>query len=62
MCIRDSQIVEKYVTGERVSVYVDPSNPENSLLEPGITLGSFTRVSCVSLLLVPVLLGFVAIS
>lgn len=36
--------VERYPVGRRVDVYYEPGNPENSVLEPGATLGSYLGV------------------
>jgi len=34
-------IVNRYPLGTSVKVYVDPKDPTNSVLEPGVSLGSF---------------------
>lgn len=35
---------EKYPVGRQVEVYYEPGDPENSVLEPGATLGSYLGV------------------
>lgn len=36
-----NEIANRYAVGKKVVVYYDPQNPENSILEPGVTGGSY---------------------
>ncbi len=42
----------RYPVGRRVEVYYEPGNPENSVLEPGASLGSYLGVSLGAMFLV----------
>lgn len=39
-----SQVTGRYPVGRVVTVYYDPSNPQESVLEPGATTDSWTKV------------------
>ena len=38
------QITDRYPVGQVVTVYYDPSNPRDSVLEPGVAADSWTKV------------------
>jgi hypothetical protein len=45
------KIAGRYPAGHEVKVYYDPANPPDSVLEPGVTFDSWTKVLVASLFL-----------
>jgi hypothetical protein len=52
------EVANRYPTGETVSVYYDPAEPETAVLEPGATTGSYLLLAVGAvLILVALLIG-----
>ena len=66
-CTRDSaqQVAEKYMEGTQVTVYYNPNNTQESVLEPGSAHGSMLSlaVSCIPIIagIVQLMTGFLKV-